>query len=82
MNQMTTESKAYETLRENVRELMTARGLTQMELAGRCGLRQSEISKLLSGVREPRLSTAQKFADALGISFQSLFETASEKVSA
>lgn len=42
-------------------------GLTQEELADRCGLHRTEISLLERGGREPRLGTLVKLAEALGI---------------
>lgn len=42
-------------------------GLTQEELADRCGLHRTEISLLERGGREPRLGTLIKLAEALGV---------------
>jgi transcriptional regulator with XRE-family HTH domain len=42
-------------------------GLTQEELADRCGLHRTEISLLERGGREPRLGTLVKLAEALGV---------------
>jgi transcriptional regulator with XRE-family HTH domain len=47
-------------------------GLSQQELGDRCRLHRSEISGLEGGVREPRLGTLVKLADALGVSVGSL----------
>lgn len=42
-------------------------GLTQEELADRCGLHRTEISLLERGGREPRLGTLVKLAESLGV---------------
>jgi transcriptional regulator with XRE-family HTH domain len=47
-------------------------GLSQQQLGDRCRLHRSEISVLERGVREPRLGTLIKLADALGLSVGSL----------
>lgn len=47
-------------------------GLTQEELADRCGLHRTEISLLERGGREPRLGTLVKLANSLGIRPESL----------
>jgi transcriptional regulator with XRE-family HTH domain len=38
-----------------------------------CGLHASYISLLLRGKRNPRLTTARKVADAMGVSLDELF---------
>lgn len=49
-------------------------GLTQEELADRCGLHRTEISLLERGGREPRLGTLVKLAEALGVPPERLCE--------
>ena len=45
----------------------TAKGLVQMELAGKIGTTKSAISRLEHGKGDVRLSTLRKLAAALGI---------------
>lgn len=49
-----------------VRELRTSRGLTQAELAARIRSSQAAIARLEAGGVEPRLSTLDAIARALG----------------
>jgi DNA-binding XRE family transcriptional regulator len=51
----------------NLRRTRRAAGLSQEQLADRCGLHATEISRLERGVREPRLSTIVRLARALEI---------------
>lgn len=44
----------------------TEHGLSQSELAARCGFTQPAIARLEAGDVEPRLSTLLRLADALG----------------
>lgn len=41
-------------------------GLTQAELAERCGLHQADISRIERGTKSPTTRTLQRIADALG----------------
>jgi transcriptional regulator with XRE-family HTH domain len=65
--------EAYEALDAHfasvARELEALRkekGLSQRALAKESRVGQSEVSRILSGVTEPRIGTAQKLAHALG----------------
>jgi len=49
-----------------VTERRLALGLSQAELARRCGTTQSAIARLENGGRPPRIDTLLKLADALG----------------
>jgi transcriptional regulator with XRE-family HTH domain len=49
------------------------RGMSQSELAEKAGLKQAQVSRLESGTREPRLQTARKLAEALGVDVDLLF---------
>lgn len=51
----------------NVAEARERAGLTQEQLAERCGLHRTEISLIEREGREPRLGTLVKLADSLGI---------------
>jgi len=48
-----------------LRELRTARGLTQPDIAARVGTSASNISDLERGVKVPTLTTVARLADAL-----------------
>lgn len=50
---------------ERLRELRTARNLTQDELAERCGSNRPFISNLERGVKVPSLTMILRLADAL-----------------
>lgn len=50
-----------------VKKCRKEKGLTQMELAEKGGLRQPQISRLEAGVHSPSLKTLEKIANALGI---------------
>lgn len=52
---------------EEVRRLRMERGLSQHKLAARMGLTQSVIARLEAGAVEPRLSTLDRVAEALGV---------------
>lgn len=53
--------------------LRLSAGLSQAELASRCGLEQPHVSRFESGRHEPLLSTAQRMAKALDVSLEQLF---------
>ena len=69
---------AYDALDEEFRfldEILKARlatGLTQSEVADRCGTTQSAIARLESGARRhsPSIATLQRYAKALGYSVE------------
>ncbi|MCI2241081.1 helix-turn-helix domain-containing protein [Adlercreutzia faecimuris] len=41
-------------------------GITQSELAARCGMKQSALSRLETGKTSPTLKTLQQLADGMG----------------
>jgi DNA-binding XRE family transcriptional regulator len=61
--------QAY-TIARQVIELREKHGLTQVELAKRCGLPQSQISRIERGVTAPTTTTVAKIAAALGADLQ------------
>lgn len=48
-------------------------GMTQKELAEKCGMADSAIRKYESGKVVPKIGTLQKLADALGVSLSELY---------
>lgn len=50
-------------------EARKAAGLTQADLAGRAGLSRMAVQKAESGATDPRLSTLQVMARAMGMEF-------------
>jgi transcriptional regulator with XRE-family HTH domain len=60
-------------IRENVKRLRAAAGLTQQQLATAAGLSVSVVSQIEQGTNEdPRLSTLAALARALGASLDAL----------
>lgn len=53
--------------RSNVRRLMAEREWSQLEFAKRLGVSQPYASQLMSGVRDPGLSTIDKVAAIFGV---------------
>lgn len=73
--------QAYDTamrafyLGEEVRRLRIQRGLSQQELAEHMGVSQSVVARLEAGGVEPRLSTLDRVAQALGVELRVQFLT-------
>jgi transcriptional regulator with XRE-family HTH domain len=59
---------------ENVRRARLAAGLTQEQLADRCGFSQQYLSGLERGRRNPTIVTLYELSQALGVSHVSLVE--------
>ena len=55
-----------------VKNCRKEKGLSQMELAEKSGLRQPQISRLEMGVHSPSFKTLQKIANALGVAIGDL----------
>ncbi len=58
---------------EAVRQWRAARGLSQRALAERAGMSYPILARLELGQTDPRLSTLEKLAEALGVSVPELF---------
>ena len=56
----------------NVRELRTAAGMSQKDLANRTGLHFTEISRLERAKREPRIGTIVRLARGLDVGVECL----------
>ncbi len=65
---------------EEVRRLRIEAGLSQRELAERMGVTQSVIARLEAGGVEPRLSTLDLVAQALGVEVDVRFRTPEKEV--
>ena len=60
-----------------IRELRIKKGLSQMELANRAGVKQSVISYIESGrTKHPRIDTLAAIAKVLGVSVDKLLRKA------
>src|SRR3954453_20190018 len=59
---------------ERLQKVCALRGMDQAALASRLGLSRSSVSRILSGVQEPKLSVAHALAKALGVSLDYLVE--------
>jgi transcriptional regulator with XRE-family HTH domain len=57
---------------EKLKTARLAAGMTQEELAEKCGMKKQSISRYENSEREPNIRTAKKLADALNISLESL----------
>lgn len=68
------DTMANRVIGQHLRELRKFAGLTQYELAKRCELTQSYISKVEQGERSLFLAEAFLYAEALGISGEELIE--------
>lgn len=62
---MAVKRSAGEVFGESLRELRQKRGLTQVQLAERCGFPQARISELERGGRTPNLVTILRLSMAL-----------------
>lgn len=69
-----TDSIAYQTFRGNLRTLMEKCGMTQREMCDLAGIYPADLSRILTGKSEPRLSTAQKIAQTLGVRVADLLD--------
>lgn len=72
MNFMTSTSSDLATLGRRVRHFRTARSLTLDQLGERVGLAGSQLSLIENGKREPKLSSLQSIATALGLELSEL----------
>ena len=57
---------------DKLKNARLAAGLTQEELAAKCGMKKQSISRYENSEREPNIRTAKKLADALNIPLESL----------
>lgn len=57
-----------------IRALRTAAGLTQEDLAARCGLFRTYLSRIETGAANPTLSMIHALAQSLGVEIHELFQ--------
>lgn len=60
-------SDAMEDFSTNVKALLAAENLTIKDLADRCHMRRSYLSRLIHGHHSPSLSVVSQIAEALGV---------------
>lgn len=65
-----------------IKEVMKSHGITQEELAARMDINRVSVNRLLSEKNDMRMSTLQKFADAIGCRVTELIEERSEEFTA
>lgn len=61
---------------ERIRQLRQAAGMTQEDLAERCGLFRTYMSRIETGKANPTLSMIHALATSLGVSMVELFDDA------
>jgi len=59
--------KWSESIGARIKTLREEKGISQMDLAEKCGLAQSHISRLENGAHSPSRKTVQTLAEALGV---------------
>lgn len=60
-------------LRNNLKTVMEAKGITEAELSGLTDMTQESINRLKNTDRDPRVSTALRIARALKVPVEKLF---------
>lgn len=58
------------TVAENIKRLRSEHGLTQKQLAKKCGMSESTLRQYEIGYRNPKIETIQKIADALKVDWK------------
>lgn len=56
-----------------LREVLSEKGVTSAELAGRVGVSKATVSNLINNKTMPSLDTLEKIAEALGVEVWELF---------
>lgn len=59
-------------LGKNLRQARERAGLTQEVVAERSGVHPTEVSRIESGKRDPRIATVEALAEAVGVSVSDL----------
>ena len=68
------------TFAEEVRKILNNRDMTISDLSFNSRVREGTIRKILDGNSDPRVSTAKRIADGLGVSLDSLVESENERL--
>ena len=58
----------------NIKELRTAKGLTQEQLANECGVQRTTITMIELGENKPSVELAKKLGEILEIDWKGFFE--------
>ena len=58
----------------NIKELRTAKGLTQEQLASECGVQRTTITMIELGENKPSVELAKKLGEILEIDWKGFFE--------
>ncbi len=66
-------SKWTDNFRHNLKEMLAKREMSQQELSRKSGIHWVTISRILGGVNDPSVETAQKLASAAGFSSPKIF---------
>lgn len=59
---------------QSVRDMREALGISQEELAARCGLHRTYVAGVERGIRNPSLKSIAKIAQGLGTAISSIFK--------
>ena len=62
------------TIGDRIREERESAGLTQLELANKIGITPQAVSQYERGIKNTKITTIYKFADAIGVSPSKLFD--------
>ena len=62
------------TIGERIKKIRLEKGMTQKELAEKCGLFDSAIRRYESGRQNPKIGTVQKIAMALDVNIGDIVE--------
>ena len=58
----------------NVKELRTAKGLTQEQLASECGVQRTTITMVELGENKPSIELAKRLGAIFGVAWSDFFE--------
>ena len=68
------EQQLFIRIGSNIREMREERGMTQQDLAARCNMEKSNISRIEAGRTNLTARSALKISQALGVKLGALFE--------
>lgn len=60
-------------MKVRLKEVLSEKGVTSAELAGRVGVSKATVSNLINNKTMPSIDTLEKIADALGVEMWELF---------